>query len=109
MLLLFASSMIRCCFLCAVQSKTCANRISAQGYEIIVEKSRITSSKHGEDCCLLQRSVTKRAVDMSTGVGASSHAPHRSRRWGSHEISSVTQAHEQRSVFQISPSEYFAR
>src|SRR5215470_2523514 len=46
-----------------------------------VEKSRMTSAQHGEDGVLLQRAVTKRAVEMatsaaiSTGVGASSHAP----------------------------------
>src|SRR5215510_12199321 len=41
-----------------------------------VERSRMTSAQHGEDGVLLQRSVTKRAVEMatsadiSTGVGA---------------------------------------
>ena len=45
-----------------------------------VEKARRTSAQHGEDGVLLQRSVTKRAADMltsadiSTGVGARSHA-----------------------------------
>src|SRR5215471_14109304 len=46
-----------------------------------IEKSRMTSAQHGEDGVLLQRAVTKRAVEMatsaaiSTGVGARSHAP----------------------------------
>src|SRR5262245_44473842 len=41
----------------------------------------MTSAQHGEDGVLLQRAVTRRAVEMatsaaiSTGVGASSHAP----------------------------------
>jgi len=41
----------------------------------------MTSAPHGEDGVLLQRAVTQRAVAMSadvaisTGVGASSHAP----------------------------------
>ena len=46
-----------------------------------MEKSRMTSAQHGEDGGRLQRAVTQRAADMltsaaiSTGVGASSHAP----------------------------------
>src|SRR5262245_17170102 len=46
-----------------------------------VEKSSMTSAPQGEDGVLLQRAVTRRAVEMatsadiSTGVGASSHAP----------------------------------
>src|SRR5262249_23868743 len=45
-----------------------------------IEKSRMTSSPQGWDWCLLQRSVTKRAVEMlssanpSADVGTSSHA-----------------------------------
>jgi len=41
----------------------------------------MTSAKHGEDCALLQRLVTKRAAkmltsaDMLAGMGARSHAP----------------------------------
>ena len=33
-----------------------------------VEKSRMTSAKHGEDCALLQRLVTKRAAKMLTSA-----------------------------------------
>ena len=46
-----------------------------------MEKSKMTSAPQGEDGVLLQRAVTRRVVEMataadiSTGVGASSHAP----------------------------------
>jgi len=62
----------------------------------VVKKSRMTSAQHGEDCGLLQRSVPKRAAEMSAdadisaGVGRVPMPPHRRRRWGSHAIASVT-------------------